>query len=327
MFHAKLFIFKPKSQRGEKIMIISASRRTDIPCYYSKWFMNRIRAGYVLTRNPMNHAQLSKIPLSPQIVDCIVFWTKDALNMLPHLDELDRLCYTYYFQFTLTPYGHVLEQNLRPKKDILETFISLSRRIGRERVVWRYDPIVLNDELDISYHKAAFHRLAEKLSPFTDTVVISFADMYPKLKDAPLRPIAPDEIVELSGMIGKTAGEYGLRAAVCCEQDDLAKYGIGRSSCIDKERIEKILGCSLNLRKDKNQREGCGCAESIDIGAYNTCMNGCVYCYANNSLPAVRRRWEAHDPEGELLTGSAEKNEKVTERKAESNKQEQRKLF
>lgn len=129
-------------------MILSASRRTDIPCYYSEWFMNRIRAGYVLTRNPMNHAQLSLISLSPDAVDCIVFWTKDAKKMLPHLNELDRIGYKYYFQFTLTPYNKTIEKNLRDKMEIEDTFIELSKKIGKERVIWRYDPIILNETLD-----------------------------------------------------------------------------------------------------------------------------------------------------------------------------------
>jgi hypothetical protein len=297
-------------------MILSASRRTDIPCYYAQWFMNRIRAGYVLTRNPMNHAQLSRIPLSPDIVDCIVFWTKDAANMLPHLDELDALGYNYYFQFTLTPYGKNIEQNLCPKSEIEDTFITLSKRIGRECVVWRYDPIILNDDLTVKYHKTQFRRMCEKLSPYTDTVTISFVDMYPKFKTPYIRTITANEIVELSEYVGVTATEYGLSAVACCEKDDLTKYGIGRSSCIDRERIEKIIGCPLKIKADKNQREGCGCVESIDIGAYNTCLNGCVYCYANNSFTTALRRHESHNPESELLIGIVSDGEKITDRKA-----------
>jgi len=308
-------------------MILSASRRTDVPCYYSEWFMSRIRAGYVLTRNPMNHAQLSIIPLSPDVVDCIVFWTKDAANMLPHLDELDRLGYKYYFQFTLTPYDRTLEANLRPKADIEDTFTELSKRTGCERVIWRYDPIVLNDTVDIQYHKTQFMRMCEKLSPYTDTVTISFVDMYPKLKTNLIRPITEDEIAELSEFIGKTAKERGVRAVACCEKDDLTKHGIERSSCIDRERIEKIIGCPLDVKADKNQREGCGCFESIDIGAYNTCLNGCVYCYANDSSATTARRHSSHDPKSELIIGSVLDGEKITERKVKSDKQGQITLF
>ncbi len=301
-------------------MILSASRRTDIPCFYADWFMNRIRAGFVLTRNPMNHAQVSKIPLTPDVIDCIVFWTKDARNMLPHLDELDRLGYTYYFQFTLTPYDRIIEPCLRDKSEIEDTFIALSERIGKERVVWRYDPIILNDTLTADYHKAQFERLCEKLSPYTQNVTVSFLDMYAKLKNPLLREIADEEIAALGAFIGATAKVYGLTPKACCEKMDLSAYGIERGSCIDKALIERICGCALKANPDKNQRTGCGCAESVDIGAYNTCMNGCIYCYANDSPKTAKRRFEAHNPTDELLIGNISDDGIIKDRKIESGK-------
>lgn len=307
-------------------MILSASRRTDIPCYYSKWFMNRIHAGYVSTRNPMNHAQLSRIPISPDMVDCIVFWTKDAKNMLPYLDELDRIGYKYYFQFTLTPYGKTIEKNLRNKAEIEDTFAQLSKMIGKERVIWRYDPIILNNTLDISYHKMQFSRMCNKLLLYTDTVTISFVDMYSKLKTNLVRPIIENEIAELAAFIGKTTKEHGIHAVACCEQG-LTKYGIRQSNCIDRERIEKIIGYTLDLKADKNQREGCGCFESLDIGAYNTCLNSCVYCYANYSESSVKSNCEKHNPKSELLIGSILDSEKITDRKVKPNRQGQLELF
>lgn len=310
-------------------MIVSASRRTDIPCCYAEWLMKRIREGYALTRNPMNRAQLSRVPLTPDVVDCIVFWTKDAANLLPHLDELDALGYRYYFQFTLTPYGNDLERNLRPKSEIEECFRALSNRIGRERVVWRYDPIILNDTLTAAYHKAEFQRLCGRLSAFTDTVVISFVDLYAKLKrqadrgGTVIRPASGGETAELAGYIGRTAAEYGLHAAACCEMGDLTQYGIVRSSCIDRKRIEKICGCALDIGTDNNQRKGCGCAQSVDIGAYNTCRNGCIYCYANDS----RRARGLCRPESALLAGEIAVGEKIADKKVKSNRQEQITLF
>jgi hypothetical protein len=300
-------------------MILSASRRTDLPRCYAEWFMRRLRAGYVLTRNPRNPSQLSRIPLSPDIVDCIVFWTKDASNMLPCLDELDWRGYSYYFQFTLTPYGAELEPGLRDKRAIAENFISLSKRLGKTRVVWRYDPIVLNDSLNIPYHKSRFSRMCERLAPYTDTVTISFVDLYPKIKTPLVRQISDGEIAELAGFIGQTAKEYGLRAVACCE-GGLEKYGISPSCCIDRQRIEQICGCSLKLPADKNRRKGCGCFESVDIGVYNTCPAGCVYCYANDSPASARRRYVLHDPRGELLSGGLFSGEKITEKSVKSNK-------
>ncbi len=307
-------------------MILSASRRTDIPCYYAKWLLNRLRTGYVLTRNPMNPAQVTRVPLSPEVVDCIVFWTKDAKNLLPYLDELDRMGYMYYFQFTLTPYGRGLEKNLRDKADIENTFIALSEKIGPERVLWRYDPIVLNDELTSDYHRREFSRLCEMLSPYTRRVTISFVDIYAKLLNRPavkenlIRAVSPGEIASLSEFIGKTARAFGIYPCACCENADLGAYGIERASCVDGSLIEKLCSRPLELPPDKNQRPGCGCAESVDIGAYDTCLNGCVYCYANNGEAAAHRRHAAHDPCGELLFGSVS-GEKIVERKVCSNKQ------
>lgn len=299
-------------------MILSASRRTDIPCYYTPWFINRIRAGYALMRNPMNHAQLSKVPLGPDVVDCIVFWTKDARNMLPYLDELDRLGYNYYFQFTLTPYGREIEPGLRPKCEIEDTFISLSNRIGSNRLVWRYDPVIFNGTFDVHYHKEQFERMCGKLAPYTDTVIFSFADLYSKLRTPLIRAATAEEIDEFSAFVGKMTHTYGIRAETCCEAVDLTAYGIGQAHCIDPKRIESICGSPLEVHADKNQRPGCGCCESIDIGAYNTCMNGCIYCYANNSAAVAEKNWRTHDPKSELLIGGVSEHEKITERKVRS---------
>lgn len=308
-------------------MILSVSRRTDIPCYYSDWFMNRINAGYVLTRNPMNPAQISRIDLNSEIVDCIVFWTKDAQNMLPHLAVLDRLGYQYYFQFTLTHYDKTIERNLRDKLEIEDSFIALSKQIGSERVLWRYDPIILNDTMNIAYHKEQFERMCEKLSPYTSRVTISFVDLYAKLKTSLIRPITLEEETELAVLFGSIAKAYGLSAVACCEKTDLSKYGIEKSSCIERKTIEKICGTGLDLVPDKNQRDGCGCCQSIDIGSYNTCKNSCIYCYANQSDTSVKRNCEKHNPAGELLTGVVSADEKILQRKVKSDIINQYRLF
>lgn len=308
-------------------MILSASRRTDIPAFYADWFMRRVEAGFVLTRNPMNHAQLSRIPLSPETVDAIAFWTKDPQPMLDRLPALDAVGYRYYFQFTLTPYDRTLERGLRNKTEIESTFITLSKQLGRERVVWRYDPIILNDTLDVSWHREQFSRMCGVLAPYTDTVTISFVDLYAKCRSPLLREITPAEMAELAGFIGETARTHGLRATACCEKTDLTPYGIEKASCIDKARLEKLCGCPLALIPDKNQREGCGCVQSVDIGTYNTCVNGCVYCYANRSPSAAARQHARHDPGEPLLLGGVLPGETVTERRFSSAKIRQTSLF
>jgi len=292
--------------------------------------MNRIRAGQVLTRNPVNHSQLYRVSLSPDTVDCIVFWTKDPLNLMPYLDELDSLGYQYYFQFTVTPYGSDLETNLRPKAEIEDTFIQLSRRVGSNRVVWRYDPIILNENISIDYHHEQFTRLCDRFAStekYTDTVVISFVDLYPKIKSPVIRELAADEISALAEFIGKTAAEYGLHAVTCCESVDLSSYGIEHSSCISRSRIEEICGCTLDIPPEKNQRDGCGCYKSIDIGAYHSCINGCVYCYATGLPSSVQTRYHAHDPSSELIIGSVRDGEVIIDKPSESYKSGQLSLF
>ncbi|AET68424.1 protein of unknown function (DUF1848) [Desulfosporosinus orientis DSM 765] len=308
-------------------MIVSVSRRTDIPCYYTEWLINRLKEGFVITRNPMNKAQISRLPLNPELVDCLVFWTKDAENILRSLKLIDEMGFKYYFQHTLTPYDRTLEQNLQDKLRIEDTFIELSQLIGKERVMWRYDPIVLNDRLTIDYHKVQFERLCQKLAPFTESVTISFVQTYRKLKTPLIRAITCEEKAELAGFIGETAKAWGLTPKACCEKTDLTPYGIQKASCIDKAVLERVCGCSLDISPDKNQRQGCGCIESIDIGVYNTCPNGCVYCYANDSQSIALERYNSRQPDSDILCGSIAEEEKITDRKCKSNKQQQLSLF
>ncbi|MCX8131589.1 MAG: DUF1848 domain-containing protein [Clostridia bacterium] len=308
-------------------MILSVSRRTDIPCYYSEWFINRLKEGYVLTRNPINHSQVSRISLSPDVVDCIVFWTKDAKNIIPHLKLIDNMGYKYYFQFTLTPYDCTIEKNMRDKNDIVSTFIELSSLVGKERVLWRYDPIILNDRLTVDYHLGQFLQLCDRLRSYTESVTISFVDYYKKLRTDVIRDITDMEIAELAVFIGQTAKSYDLDVKACCEKMDLTVYGIGKASCIDKDIIEKVCGHKLDVKQDKNQREYCGCVESIDIGTYNTCANGCVYCYANFSEKSVESNMKAYNPKSEILNDILKSEERVTERKVKSLKKVQIELF
>lgn len=298
-------------------MILSVSRRTDIPACYSKWFMNRLREGYVLTRNPMNHSQISRIQLSPEVIDCIVFWTKDPEPMLEQLPLLDRMGYSYYFQFTFTPYGRDLEPKLRDKEDILKTFIKLSNTIGRKRVLWRYDPVILNDYYTLDYHTDKIHELFHGLSDYTEICTISFVDLYHKLNplnQSFLREITEEEVIGLASAFADAGKLYGISVRACCERADLSQYGISPASCIDRKTIERVCGYAIDGLKDTNQRSGCGCIQSIDIGIYNTCRNGCIYCYANTSRASAKKNFESHDPKSELLLGSVREDEIVHQR-------------
>ncbi len=306
-------------------MIISASRRTDIPCYYSRWMRRRLEEGFVLVRNPMRPSQLRRVTLSSDIVDCIVFWTKDAQNILDTLPLLDQMGYRYYFQFTITPYDQQLEPYLRTKPEILDTFTELSRRIGRHRVVWRYDPIICTDQLTADWHKRQFAQMCGRLAPFTEQVVISFVDLYTRLRGSGIRSVLPEEITQLAAFIGQTAGQYGVQASACCEQMDLSGYGITPANCIDAARISRVCDAPVCLKRDNNQRVGCGCVKSVDIGVYNSCGNGCVYCYANRGTAV--RNLAAHDPDSPILNGRVLEGETIVPMDASSNRQLQQTWF
>jgi hypothetical protein len=288
-------------------MIVSASRRTDIPAFYADWFMNRIREEYVLVRNPFNPQQISRISLKPGDVDCIVFWTKNPANILERLDELDRRGFRYYFLFTLTPYGRDIEANLPDKDVLVATFGKLSGMIGRERVIWRYDPIVVTGRLDREYHEQEFRALARKLAPFTDRCIISFLDFYAKTKRNMKSVDARD--IDGAAMRGMAAGfvdvcrQKGLELRTCAEEIDLADVGIPAGKCIDDERIAAILGRTFSVPRAPGQRKTCRCASSVDIGAYNSCAHHCLYCYANYSEDQVRSNMALHDPASPLLIG------------------------
>lgn len=295
-------------------MIISASRRTDIPTYYSDWLLHRIKAGYVYVRNPMNPRQISRVNLSPEAVDGIVFWTK---NPAPMLDKLDALKdYMYYFQFTLTSYGTDVERNIPSKSQVvIPAFQRLSDWIGSERVVWRYDPIFLSGTYTMDYHVHYFEKLAKRLSPYTKKCTISFLDFYRGTEKAMaslgLGRFSVEQQERLAKHLAEIAHSYGLRVDTCAEEIELGQYGIGHARCIDG----RLLGLRLPLNKDKNQRSACGCGESVDIGAYNTCCNGCRYCYANHSEKALGANSGRHNPDSPLLIGEVGPEDKVTERK------------
>ena len=299
-------------------MIISASRRTDIPTYYSDWFINRIKEKYVYVRNPINAHQISKISLSPSVVDGIVFWTKNPIPMIDKLYMLND--YAYYFQFTLNAYGKDVERCVPSKNEyIIPAFQKLSDLIGKDKVIWRYDPIFINKTYTMNYHIHYFEELAKRLCNYTTKCTISFLDLYKKTErnvcNLDIQQMTPDMQETLAKNLVEIAHKYGLKMDTCAEKIDLQQYGIEHARCIDDRLFEKILNCPLNVKKDKNQRLECGCVESVDIGAYNTCLNGCRYCYANFSDKSVSNNREKHNPLSPLIIGEVGSDDKVTERK------------
>lgn len=311
-------------------MIISASRRTDLPTYYSDWFLHRLREGYVCVRNPMNFHQVSQIPLTPDVVDGIVFWTKNPIPMLPKLDQLKD--YPYYFQFTLNAYGPDVEAHVPSKNaQIIPAFQALSRKIGAERVIWRYDPILLTPRYTVDYHVRYFEEIAKRLAGYTHKCVISFLDLYGSTKRGmsglSLLPLGEGEMTELAARLAEIAGRYRLTMESCAEKIDLSRFGIAHGHCVDRRLFEQLLGQPLALEKDPGQRPECGCMASIDVGMYDTCGNGCAYCYATHSAATAARRIGAHDPRSPLLFGTLTPEDKITLRKVCSCKRGQVSLF
>ncbi len=301
-------------------MILSVSRRCDIPAFYLEWLLNRLDEGYVLVRNPMSYHQVSKIALSPSLIDCIVFWTKDPTNILEKLSLLSE--YKYYFQITINGYDNSIERNVPSKTRIIESFKTLSERIGKHKTIWRYDPIIITDKIDIEYHYKQFNMLASQLKGYTDRCIISFVDMYEKternMKSLNVMSIDDKKMYEIAKLISQTASVYGIKIETCSETIDLSSLGIEHTKCIDDRLISRIVGQNVNIQKDKNQRDVCGCVTSIDVGTYNTCKHGCLYCYANFSDKTVKNNVLNHDPKSPLLIGQLGKEDIVTVRKMES---------
>ena len=295
-------------------MIVSASRRTDIPAFYFEWFCNRLRDGCVDVVNPFNRRQVSRISLLPESVDCIVFWTKDPAPMLGRLEALNA--YHYYVQVTITPYDRDIEANLRPKADIIKTVQELSGILGRTRVVWRYDPILLNERYTIASHLAWFERMLMTLADCVERCVISFLDLYSKAKKNTqglgLHELSEDEMHELAAGLCWIAKGSGIMLQTCSEAIDLERYGISRGACIDGKLIERITGKPVKAGKAKSQRPLCNCVESFDIGQYDTCIHGCRYCYANDSQEKAQAGFERRDQRATVITGRLLGDEKIT---------------
>lgn len=313
--------------QGGRAMILSVSRRTDIPCRYADWFLGRVRAGFALVRNPRRPSQVSRIPITPDCVDAIVFWTKDPGPLLPYLDELDGRGFRYYFQLTLTPYGRDLEPGLRSKREILADVRRLAGRVGKRGLVWRYDPIVFTAAYTPAWHEKAFASLCRAMASLTDQVTISFLDEYRGMRESGLRAPLPEEMARFAAFAGETASREGLQIRACCEQGDFSRFGILPAACIDAQRLRELVGAPLRLARDAGQREHCGCCKSIDIGAYNTCPNGCTYCYANYSPALLGRNRSLYRPDSPLLCGGLLPGDTVAERDCASCRVDQTSLF
>ncbi|MDD2364554.1 MAG: DUF1848 domain-containing protein [Desulfuromonadaceae bacterium] len=301
-------------------MIISASRRTDIPAFYAEWFMNRVREGYFHRVNPFNSNQVSGFSLKPEDVDAICFWTKNPRPLMKHLNELDERGLNYYFQFTLNPYDKTFEPNVPSLQEGISTMIELAGHIGSERVVWRYDPVILSTVTPVAWHLEQVEHIAGQLKNATSRLVFSFYDFYGKgqgrlnksllgtgikLEDI-CAPNQKDALEQIARGFKEIADRFGLQIFSCSEDIDLNSIGIQHGACIDGALISELFGIDAVSGKDKNQRESCGCVESADMGMYNSCHFRCTYCYANFNEGMIDANCQKHYPDSPSLLGMHE---------------------
>ena len=307
-------------------MLINTGSRTDIPAFYSKWFLNRIEEGFVCSRNPYND-DIYRYPLDSKIIDCLCFCTKNPKPLLNSLDKLSK--FRQFWFVTITPYAKDIEVNVPGYKKVIKSFKELSDTLGPNKVSWRYDPIFITDKYSLDFHIDKFEELASQLSSYTNDCTISFIDLYKKvLRNFPEAcKVSEKEQLIIGEEFAKIASKYNLDMKTCVEGDLLAKFGFDTTGCMTRQVLERAIGKNLKIPKGKYTIRECSCLFGRDIGAYNTCMHGCKYCYANFSNKLVKRNFKLHDPDSPLLVGNVKEDEVVKEIKEPSYIDYQQKLI
>lgn len=294
-------------------MILFASGRTDIPAFYSNWFINRVKAGFVDVRNPFNQNLVSRINFSD--VDLIMFCSK---NPLPMIDKLKMLKVPVLFHVTITPYSKDVEPNIPDKRLIIEGVKKLSLVLGIDNVVLRYDPIFLSDKYNVDYHIRAFDKLCKNLNGYVNKIIVSFMDEYKNVRSnkniLKYRTFTREDYKKIGEAFSKSAMDNGMSVQTCFEDEDLTEYGFVKGECLSHELAYILTGKkfkSSNVRKEKK----CQCVQMVDIGDYNSCMHMCKYCYANYDEKAVSSNFERHDDNSSLLIGSVQSDDVIKVRK------------
>lgn len=294
-------------------MILFASGRTDIPAFYSNWFINRVKAGFVDVRNPFNQKLVSRIYFSD--VDMIMFCSK---NPLPMINKLDILKVPVLFHVTITPYSKDVEPNIPDKRLIIEGVKKLSLVLGIDNVVVRYDPIFLSDKYNVDYHIKAFDKLCKNLNGYVNKIIVSFMDEYKNVRSnkniLKYRAFTREDYKKIGEAFSKSAHDNGMSVQTCFEDEDLTQYGFVKGECLSHELAYILTGKkfkSSNVRKEKK----CECVQMVDIGDYNSCMHMCKYCYANYDEKAVSSNFERHDDNSSLLIGSIQSDDVIKVRK------------
>lgn len=284
-------------------MIIQTGMRTDIPAFYAPWFANRLKEGFVCVRNPYRPWSVTKYRLSSDVVDLIAFCTKNPAPMFPYMNLLKP--YSQYWFVTITPYDKAIEPYVPDKEKVLRSFRVLSKRVGENSVAWRYDPILISAVYSPKRHLAEFAHMAEELAGYTHTCIISFLDLYPKVrKNFPEAEETEEKTRKyLAKEMVSVAERYGITVKACAEGGELEVCGADCSGCMNREVLEKASGKRFQIPSYRSQRPACGCVLGNDIGAYDTCGHLCRYCYANADTTLVRRNMADHDPASPFLVG------------------------
>lgn len=294
-------------------MILFVSGRTDIPAFYSNWFINRVKAGFVDVRNPFNQNLVSRIYFSD--VDLIMFCSK---NPLPMINKLDILNVPVLFHVTITSYGKDVEPNIPDKRLIIEGVKKLSLVLGIDNVVVRYDPIFLSDKYNVDYHIKAFDKLCKNLNGYVNKIIVSFMDEYKNVRNnkniLKYRAFTREDYKKIGEAFSKSAMDNGMSVQTCFEDEDLTQYGFVKGECLSHELAYILTGKkfkSSNVRKEKK----CECVQMVDIGDYNSCMHMCKYCYANYDEKMVSSNFKRHDDNSSLLIGSIQSDDVIKVRK------------
>ena len=285
-------------------MILNTGARTDTVQYFTPWLMKRFEEGYVLTRNPLFPNKVTRYELTPDTVDCVEFCSKNYRPILPELHRITSRFNTH-FQYTITAYGKDIEPGVPDIDESIETLYKLEKQVGRQRICWRYDPVLLTAKYTTDTHIRTFEYMSGRLAGHIDRCIFSFVEMYRKVgRNMPeLIPMTDGDKEILAENLGAIAAKHGIYIQTCGTNGDYSRYGIHPSGCMTLEMLGKANGTEFRDLKHKGQREGCHCIESRDIGAYDTCLNGCRYCYANQSPQKARDNYRLHDPDSPLLLG------------------------
>lgn len=295
-------------------MIINTGGRTDTVNYYSDWLLKRFEDGFVYARNPLFPNHVINYRLDPEIVDCVVFCSK---NYRPILSGIDRIAqrFNVFCHYTITAYGKDIEPGVPTINESIETLIELSHKVEKKRIAWRYDPVLLTEKYTVQKHLETFDYMASRIAPYVGFCIFSFVEMYKRLETnmPELIPLTESDKQTLAKGLGETAKKYGLRIQTCGTDDSYRQYGIELSGCMTTLNLGDSIDCRFKKMAHKGTRSGCSCMPSRDIGAYNTCLNGCKYCYANKKPETAKENYKKHDPDSPLLIGHIQPTDIIKE--------------